>query len=150
MSALDAALSAYAARDGHAYRLGNFRHRRLVAEPIALVAFQLGGEPFALAALAVGQSRERYELTVPGQPLDRRLLFPALLPAARWFNSQFELPWELRTSVTVGSRNPRTEIRAPFAPQVIVSNPGTVQLLRRLGRRLAYLPTDAIAGGPPP
>jgi hypothetical protein len=33
---------------------------------------------------------------------------------------------------------------------VIVTNTGTVKLLGKLGRRLAYLPTEATPGGPPP
>lgn len=147
MSALEAALVAYAARDGFAYRLPNFRHRRLAGDPIALVAFQLGGEPFAVAALAYGQSSAAYELAVAGQPLNRDLLFRSLLPVARWFNARFELPWAQRSEVQERSR---TVLRAPHAPQVLVTNPGTVKLLKMVGRRLAYLPTEPSPGGPPP
>jgi hypothetical protein len=150
MSAIEALLAVYSARDGVGYRFGNFRHRRLDDAPIALVVFQLGGEPFSVAALAYGRSTARYDLVVPGQPLDRTQLFASLLPVARWFNKQFELPWGLRKAVTVGTRNPRTVIRAPHAPQVIVTNTGTVKLLGKLGRRLAYLPTEATPSGPPP
>ena len=150
MSTLQATLAAYAARDGRAYRLSNFRHRHLVDTPIAMVAFQLGGEPFGLAAVAYGSDRDRFDLAVPGQPLDRVRLFPALLPVAAWFNARFEMPWGLRATETVGRRTPRTVDRAPCAPQVIVANPGTVTLMQRMGRRLAYLPTEATPGGPPP
>ena len=150
MSTLQATLAAYAARDGRAYRLSNFRHRHLVDTPVALVAFQLGGEPFGLAALAYGSDRDWFELAVPGQPLDRVQQFAALLPAATWFNARFEMPWGLRAAETVGTRNPRTVVRAPYAPQVIVTNPGTTTLMKRMGRRLAYLPTEATPDGPPP
>jgi hypothetical protein len=150
VSAIEALLAAYSARDGVGYRFGNFRHRHLDDAPIGLVVFQLGGEPFSVAALAYGRSASRYDFAVPGQPLDRTQLFASLLPVAQWFNTQFELPWSLRTAVTVGARNPRTVIRAPHAPQVIVTNPGTVKLLGKLGRRLAYLPTEALPDGPPP
>jgi hypothetical protein len=147
MSALEAALVAYAARDGIAYRLPNYRHRRLVDDPIALVAFQLGGEPFAVAAVAYGQSGAAYELAVAGQPLNRDMLFQSLLPIARWFNARFELPWGMRSEVREGTR---MVLRAPHAPQVLVTNPGTVKLLKMVGRRLAYLPTEPSPGGPPP
>jgi hypothetical protein len=149
VSAIEALLAAYSAREGIAHRFGNFRHRHLVEAPIAIVAFQLGGEPFSVAALAHGQSSAQYDLAVPGQPLDRAQLFRSLLPVARWFNKLFELPWGLRTPVTVGIRNPRAVVQAPYAPQVIVTNTGTVKLLGKLGRRLAYLPTEATVGGPP-
>ena len=150
MSTLQAALAAYAARDGRAYRLPNLRHRHLVDTPIAMVAFQLGGEPFGLAALAYGSSRDQFELAVAGQPLDRVQLFAALDPAAAWFNARFEMPWGLREEETAGTRSPRSTERAPYAPQVIVANPGTVTLVQRMGRRLAYLPTEATPDGPPP
>jgi hypothetical protein len=150
MSALDAALAAYSARDGVAYKRANFRHRRLAAEPIAMVMFQLSGEPFTVAALAYGLSSSYFDQATPGQPLDRVQLFEALLPVAIWFNQVFELPWGMRREVTIGTRQPRTVQRSPFPPQVIVPNPGTVRALRNLGRRLAYLPTDATEGGPPP
>jgi hypothetical protein len=150
MSALDAALAAYSARDGVAYRRGNFRHRRLTAKPIAMVMFQLSGEPFTVAALAYGQSSSSFEQVTPGQPLDRVQLFEALLPVAIWFNQVFELPWGMRNEVTIGVRQPRTVQRASFPPQLIVPNPGSVRALRNLGRRLAYLPTEATEGGPPP
>lgn len=150
MSVLEAALAAYASRDGRAYRLPNFRHRRLAGDPIALVAFQLGGEPFAVAAMAYGCSCDAYELAVPGQPLDRVQLFATLLPVARWFNQQFEVAWGLRQDVEDGVRSRRTVQRAPYSPQVIVTNPGTAKLLKLVGRRLAYLPTEQTTGGPPP
>jgi hypothetical protein len=115
-----------------------------------MVAFQLGGEPFGLAAVAYGTDRDHFDLAVPGQPLNRVQLFAALLPVAAWFNAQFELPWGLREMETVGMRTPRTVERAPHASQVVVTNPGTVTLLQRMGRRLSYLPTEATPSGPPP
>lgn len=150
MNALEATLAAYSARDGVAYRLTNFRHRHLASEPIALSPFQPGGEPFAVAALAYGTGPGPYQLALAGQPLDRVQLFESLLPAARWFNTRFEAPWGLRQHVTRGVRNPREVELAPDAPQVIVTNPGVVKFLSSMGRRLAFLPTEATEGGPPP
>ena len=79
------------------------------------------------------------ELCVPGFPINRDLLFRALQPFAEAFNAYFELPYEQREEVTRGTR---TIERATTIPQLVVPNVATVALLGRLGRRLAYLPTD--------
>lgn len=150
MTALDGVLTAWSFRDGVAARRSSVRHRRLQDEPIALVAWHLGGEPFSVAALAYGTSPDDFELAVPGQALNRDRLFAALLPVAHWFNQRFEEPWARRTEVPIGKKNPRWVERAPDAPQVVVPNAGAVKALGRLGRRLAYLPTEVTPDGPPP
>ena len=54
-------------------------------------------------------------------------------------NSRFEIPGEDREETTRGQG---TSLVARMAPQVIVANPATVELLGNLGRRLASLRTD--------
>src|SRR6516164_10543288 len=123
MDHLDAVLAVRAHRQGRALRRSLYRHRRLTAEPLAVVLWQLGAEPFSAAALGSGSRPGELTLSVAGEPRNRDLAFAALLPFARWFNARFEAP---RAGAT----------------QVIVANAGSAELLGRLGRRLAYLPTD--------
>ena len=134
-------LVARAMADGRALRTAALRHRRLLADPLQIVAWQYGVEPFTVGALAYGPPAGPYELCVPGFPINRDLLFTALAPFAQAFNAYFEAPYENRDEITQGTR---TIERAPTIPQLVVPNAVTVALLGRLGRRLAYLPT----GGP--
>ena len=143
MSTLDAVLAAKAHAEGRAQRRSAYRHRHLVEKPIAMAPWHLGAEPFTYAALAYGTDRTAFALALPGEPRDRRLLFPATVPLARWFNELFEAPW-----VAAGGLERRGPLRA--APQVIVPNEGAVTVLRKLGRRFAYLPTEPRTDGPPP
>jgi hypothetical protein len=112
-----------------------------------LVPWHLGAEPFTFAAVAYGTSPDSFDLVVPGEPRDRRLLFPVALELARWFNELFEAPWADRSLVVNGDY--RREL-ASDAPQVWVPNDGAVTVLGKLGRRLAYLPTEERPDGPPP
>ncbi|MDY3562693.1 hypothetical protein R5W23_004171 [Gemmata sp. JC673] len=139
MNPIDVALAAraFAARRG--VPSATVRHRRLSAKPLAVVAWQLGGEPFSVAALGWGDSPNQLQTAVPGEPRNRTLLFAALLPFAHWFNARFDAPALDRETITRGEHR-FTIARA--APQVIVPNRATVELLGRLGRRLAYLPTE--------
>jgi hypothetical protein len=138
MSHLNAALAARAYRAGYALRSSAFRHRRLLPRPLAVVLWQLGAEPFAAAALGWGERPDLLTLVVAGEPRNRDLGFAALLRFARWFNPRFEAPAADRETITRGEY---TFTRARTAPQVVVANAATVEMLGRLGRRLAYLPT---------
>jgi hypothetical protein len=140
MSHLDVALAARAHRDGHAWRTAILRHRHLAAEPLTIVAWQLGAEPFTAAALGFGTGPDDRHLAVAGEPRNRDLAFAALLQLAEWFNPRFEAP--ATTREPAGHRGDEPVLRAVSAPQVVVANRATVELLGRLGRRLAYLPTD--------
>jgi hypothetical protein len=140
VSHLDVALAARAHLDGHAWRTASLRHRHLAAEPLAIVAWQLGAEPFTAAALGFGTGPNDRHWVLAGEPRNRDLAFAALLEFADWFNPRFEAP--ATTRETVGHRGGEPDLRAVSAPQVVVANPATVDLLGRLGRRLAYLPTD--------
>jgi hypothetical protein len=138
MNHLAAALAARAYRAGRALRSASFRHRRLLPAPLAVVLWQLGGEPFSAAALGWGDRVGRLEMAVAGEPRNRDLAFAALLQFARWFNPRFEAHQADRETFTRGDY---TFTRARTAPQVVVANAATAEQLGRLGRRLAYLPT---------
>jgi hypothetical protein len=144
MNYLDAALAARAHQTGRALRSASVRHRRLVRDPLVIVIWQLGGEPFSAAAIAWGSRRDRFSLAASGEPRNRDLAFAAALEFARWFNPRFESPMAERETVVQGSRSFE---RATSAPQVVVASVAAVGMLERLGRRLAYL-TDM--GGRPP
>jgi len=139
MNQLDIALAARSFRDGRALRSANFRHRRLVDNPLTLVLWQLGGEPFSAAALGFWMPKTRpYGGRCRGSR-NRDLAFAALMEMAEWFNQRFELPAADREWIRAGSTE---KSRARSAPQLIVANKATVEMIGRLGRRLAYLPID--------
>jgi len=123
MSYLDAVLVARARSTGKAQRSATVRHLRLVPKPMAMVLWQLGAEPFTAAAFAWGCGLKDRHMVVAGEPRDRELAFRALTEVAHAFN-----PW--------------FEGGASGEPQIVVPNRGNRTLLGRLGRRLAYLPTD--------
>jgi hypothetical protein len=143
MNQLEAALAARAFRDGAAKRTAIYRHRRFVAQPLAIVALQLGAEPFSAAALGFGVQRSQMQFTVSGEPLNRDLAFAALSKFAQWFNPRFESPANIRMPV---QRGDRITMQTQTVPQVLLANEATLELLGRIGRRLAYLP----AAGPRP
>jgi hypothetical protein len=138
MSQLDAVLAAMAHQEGRALRSASVRHRRLLADPMAIVLWQLGSEPFSAAAAGFGQQPEDLSIAVAGDPRNRDLAFAALMKLAAWFLPRFEGPARQRDTFVRGSW--RVEVSAGL-PQIVVPNRATVELIGRLGRRLAYLPT---------
>jgi hypothetical protein len=141
MNHFDTMLAARAHRAGRALRCCLLRHRRLVANPLAVVVWQLGAESFAPGAIAWGSSVGRFWLAAPGEPRNRDLAFAATLRFARWFNARFESHGSVRETITKGTF---TFTRAQSVPQVLVANRAAVGMVGRLGRRLAYL---TAAGG---
>jgi hypothetical protein len=138
MNPLDVTLAARSFEVGRGLPSAILRHRRLVEEPLAVVLWQLGAEPFSAAVVAWGTRPQALTLSVAGEPRNRDLAFAALVPFAHWFNAAFEAPGQHRETLHEGSR---TFECATAAPQVVVANAATAELLGRLGRRLAYLPT---------
>jgi hypothetical protein len=122
-----------------------FRHRRLHAHPIVVIPWQLGAEPFSVAAIGWGNRPRRFQMSVPGEPRNRDLQFSTLQTFARWFNAKFEAFGLNRETFRRGEL---TVTRARTAPQVIVASAGAADLLGRLGRRLAYLPTIGSGAAP--
>jgi hypothetical protein len=140
---LEVSLAARAYHGGRALRKAKYLHRRLRTRPLATVFHQLGAEPFAAASIGWGDQHKRLTFRVAGEPRNRDLAFALLLEFAQWFNLRFEAPAADRETVTRGAYEFR---RSRSAPQVLVANAATAQMLDRLGRRLAYLPTT----GPQP
>ena len=145
MNQLDVALVARSFRAGRAIRNANFRHRRLTVDPITLVLWQLGGEPFSAAAIGYGRRRQNLQMAVAGDPRNRDLAFSAMLQLARWFNAEFE---RYAGDRVVTSRGNAESSTARTAPQVIAANHATIEMIGRLGRRLAYLPTNGTNPAP--
>lgn len=139
--ALGMALAARGHQDGRALRSAMYRHRRLVDKPLAVVLWQLGSEPFSASAMAWGTNHDQMHMCVAGDPRNREMAFSALLKLAKWFNPRFSKHADKR-DVLISKRSQRRRERAKTAPQILVANNATVGLLGRLGRRLAYLPTD--------
>jgi len=131
---LDAVLIAQARGRGRAVRSARLRHRHIAERPMGLLLWQLGAEPFTAAAFALGFGPEQRGLVVPGEPRDRALAFRSLTAVAGPFNAWFE------------GRPLRDGTVRTGTPQVIVPNRGNLTLLRRLARRLAWLPLS----GPTP
>jgi hypothetical protein len=134
-----AMLAARAHEEGRAQRSALLRHRSLAANPLCIVAWQLGAEPYSPGAIAMGTQAAGYELFVPGYPLDRDLLFAEMTGFATRFCTAFE-------AYAKGQCEPidfkgNTLMVPQRLPQIIVANVETVGLLGRIGRRLAYLPT---------
>lgn len=132
MNYVDAILVAEARKRGRAVRSARVRHVHLTRDPLGILLWQLGAEPFTAAAFAWGFGPQDRDMVVPGEPRNRELAFRALLGVAYEFN-----PWFETGEKPDGSR--RSDL-----PQVVLPNRGNLTLLRRLGRRLAFLPTDGL------
>ena len=133
-------LAIRAHEQGCAQRSALLRHRAIARDPLAVVAWELGAEPYVVGSIALGTRVSGPRLFVPGQPLDRDLLFGALTPFAREFCDAFEAHL-LGACEDIQHRGQTLTIPSAL-PQVIVANEQTVKLLGRLGRRLAFLRTD--------
>jgi hypothetical protein len=132
-------LAILANETGEAMPKSLYRHRAITPDPLIVLPWQLGAEPYVVAAVAIGRQHGPFNLYVPGYPLNRTLLYSSLLGFAHQFNAAFEAPAagpvdELERGADV-LEVPRT------LPQVIVPNAEGLALLGRIGRRLAYLPT---------
>lgn len=135
----EAMLTARAHESGAAVPTALLRHRALARSPLCIVAWQLGAEPYAVGAIALGRQRSGYELFVPGYPINRDLLFASLTNFATVFCRAFEAP---STGTCETEEHFGSPLQVPTVlPQILVANPETINLLGRLGRRLAYLPT---------
>jgi hypothetical protein len=133
-------LAARAHSQGRAQRTAQLRHRAIAPAPLGIVAWQLGAEPYSVAALGAGTRADGFELYVPGFPLNRDLLFAAMTEFAAWFCPAFE-------ATAAGQGESITHFGEPLhipdeLPQIVVANTETIGVLGRLGRAVAYLPTD--------
>lgn len=134
-----ALLAARAHKEGRAQPTALRRHRALSDDPLCIIAWQLGAEPYSIGAIAIGKQSSGFKLFVPGYPLDRDLLFAAILGFAKEFCPAFEA-YAGGLCEDVPYRG--EELAVPLdLPQIVIANTETINLLGRLGRRLAYLPT---------
>jgi hypothetical protein len=134
-----AMLAARAHKEGRAQPTALFRHRALAKDPLCIVAWQLGAEPYSVGTIAMGTKASGFKLYVPGYPLDRDLLFAELTRFARQFCPAFEAYAGGACEVV---QHFGGDLLVPKQlPQIVVANTETIGLLGRLGRRLAYLPT---------
>jgi hypothetical protein len=137
---VQAMLAARAHKEGRAQRTAMFRHRAVETNPLCVVAWQLGAEPYSVGAIALGTEASGFRTYVPGYPLDRDLLFAALVPFANEFCREFEA-YAQGPSIEVSHRKVKLHVPRQM-PQIVIANMATVGLLGRLGRRLAYLSTS--------
>ena len=144
MNFIDVALAARSFQLGRGVRSASVRHRRLLDAPVVVVLWQLGAEPFSAAALGWGTHPGALSVSVAGDPRNRDLAFEALRPFARWLDEHFENRARQREPGRAGESG-----CAVSAPQVVVANAASAELLGRLGRRLAYLGGDLTSPGDP-
>lgn len=140
---LKAMLAARAHVLGRAQRSALLRHREINRRPLGLVFWELGAEPYVVGAAAIGRFDGNGTLPkvfVPGQPLVRDLLFNALAPFAQKFCAEFE-SYASGPLDTIEHHGKKTQIPREL-PQIVVPNERTADVMARLGRRLAYLPTE--------
>ena len=134
MNQLGAVLVSRSHAEGRAFRTTSMRHRRLLAQPLVVVLWQLGAEPFSAAAIGYGQGPDDLHMVVAGDPRNRDLAFAALLKFAAWFTPRFEAPAVKRDALVRGHWEREV---ASDLPQIVVANRTTVDFIGRLGRRLA-------------
>lgn len=123
MSQFRSFLVAQARAEGHAVRSAAIRHRALRPDAHLLLLWQLGGEPFSVAAIRwlPFQAPESRRTFITGDPRSRKEFLASLSEFAKAFNTWF--------------------LREPS--QLIVPNQPTVALLERLSQRLRALPEGA-------
>jgi hypothetical protein len=128
-SVFDVMLPSFADGVGRAMPTALFCHRHVVAEPAMVVPFRIGGESFAVSALAMGFSQADFNPLVVPDPRNRALFFDRITPFAKQFDKWF---------MSFASNRDEDGI-AIEAPQLIVPNRASASLLAAVGRRLAYI-----------
>jgi hypothetical protein len=128
-SILDILLPSFADKIGKAIPTASYCHRHISAEPAMVVPFRVGGEPFAVAAIAMGFAENEFGPLVVPDPRNRGLFFDRITPFAKRFDQWF---------MSFASQRDEGGI-ATNAPQLIVPNRASAALLAAVGRRLAYV-----------
>ena len=132
-SILDVLLPSFADQNGKAMPTALYCHRHVSAEPAMVVPFRVGGESFAVAAIAMGFAETDFGPLVVPDPRNRALFFDRITPFAIRFDQWF---------MSFASHRDEDEI-AINAPQLIVPNLASAALLAAVGRRLAYINAGA-------
>jgi hypothetical protein len=128
-SVLDVLLPSLADDIGKAVPTALRCHRHIAAGPAMIVPFRIGGESFAVSALAMGFSRTDFDPLVVPDPRNRALFFDRITPFARKFDEWF---------MSFASQRDEDGI-ATNAPQLVMPNRASASLLAAVGRRLAYI-----------
>jgi hypothetical protein len=129
ISVLDVMLPSFADDVGKAIPTALFCHRHVAAEPAMVVPFRIGGESFAVSALAMGFSQAELDPLIVPDPRNRALFFDCIMPFAKRFEQWF---------MSFAADRDEDGI-ALEAPQLIVPNRASASLLAAVGRRLAYI-----------
>ena len=137
LSSLDALLPALAAEQGRAQRSASMRHRHLSDDAVVVLPYQIGGESFAVGAVMWGRTRSKPTIVIVHDPRDRQEFYNSIVPFTDWIDEYFHSFADDRDTRT--ARTGREWSTTRRAPQVIVPNAASAQLLGRTGRRLAFL-----------
>lgn len=141
---LQALLGATAHKEGRAVRSALVRHRSIESDPVFLVAWQNGFDPFSCAAIAFGQAHAAPEMFLMSGARDRDIEAREFAAAAQRFCELFESYGAASSEVDYQGR----KLEVPVWPaQVVIANGATLRLLGRIGRRLAGIqhPDAALA-----
>ncbi len=131
---LQTLLSATAYRQGRAVRSALVRHRAIESDPVFLVAWQNGFDPFSCAAIAFGQAHAAPELFLMSGSREADIEAREFAAAAQRFCELFESYAVASSRVDYQGR----KLEVPVWPaQVVIPNGATLRLLGRIGRRLA-------------
>jgi hypothetical protein len=131
---LRALLAAEAYKKGRAIRSTLVRHRAIESDPIFLVAWQNGFDPFSCSAIAFGQAHAAPELFLISGARAADVDAREFAEAAQRFCELFESYGTASSAIDYQGR----KLEVPVWPaQVIVANEATVRLLWRIGRRFA-------------
>ena len=128
-SVLDVLLPSFADDIGKAMPTALYCHRHVAAEPAMVLPFRIGGESFAVSAIAMGFSQPDCDQLVVPDPRNRALFFDRITPFAKQFDKWF---------MSFASHRGEDGIVIE-SPQLIVPNRASASLLAAVGRRLAYV-----------
>ncbi len=142
---LRALLAAEAYKTGRAVRSTLFRHRAIEDDPIFLVAWSNGFDPFACTAIAFGQGHAPPELFVMSGTRDRDLEVREFAAVARRFCELFDA---YAAASSLVEHHGRTLEVPVWLPQIVIPNRAILGLLGRIGRRLVGIehPDAALQG----
>ena len=131
---LQALLSAAAYKKGQAVRSACVRHRAIGSDPLFLVSWQNGFDPFAPAAIAFGQAHAPPELFLISGSRELDIETREFAAAAQRFCDLFESYGAASSAINYQGRKLEVPV---WLPQVVIANSATLRLLWRIGRRLA-------------
>ena len=142
---LRALLAAEAYKTGRAVRSTLFRHRAIEDDPIYLVAWSNGFDPFACTAIAFGQGHAPPELFVMSGTRDRDLELREFAAAASRFCELFDAYGMASSQIEHHGRKLDVPV---WLPQIVIPNRATLGLLGRMGRRFIGIehPDAALQG----